>query len=233
VLRRADAEGRVRLPIAPDLPDGGSAEANRDTEAVWREFHGRVRSFVSRRVANDADADDIVQKMFLQVHRKASGVRDRDRLAAWLFQIARNAIVDHYRSPLRKREVASGGVVEMASLPHATVAGEADDAGGHEEVAGCIRPMIDRLPAIYRRALTLVELDGRSQVAAAATEGISVSGMKARVQRGRAQLKEMLVSCCESALAACTQPGGCEAALSRPRAADPAPRAPCATGRRG
>jgi RNA polymerase sigma-70 factor (ECF subfamily) len=105
--------------------------------------------------------------------------------------------------------VASGGVVELAALPKAAVVATSTDASGMEEAAACIRPMVDRLPAIYRRALTLVELEGRTQVAAARLEGISVSGMKARVQRGRAQLKELLVACCESALAACGHREGC------------------------
>jgi RNA polymerase sigma-70 factor (ECF subfamily) len=222
----------MRLPVASKARGAAVPRAVPDTEDLWKEFHDGLRSFVWRRVRDDADADDIVQRMFLQVHRKAPAVRDRDRLPAWLFQVARNAIVDHYRSPRRTREVASGSVMEMALLPHATVAGDAVDAAGYEEMAGCIRPMIDRLPAIYRRALTLVELEGRSQTAAAVVEGLSISGMKARVQRGRAQLKEMLLSCCESALAACAPSAGCDAGLTRPRA-HPALRAPCGAGRRG
>lgn len=57
-------------------------------------------------------------------------------------------------------------------------------------------PLLARLPASYREALTLTELDGLTQVEAAQRLGISVSGAKARVQRGRAQLKVLLLSCC-------------------------------------
>jgi RNA polymerase sigma-70 factor (ECF subfamily) len=135
--------------------------------------------------------------MFLQVHRKVAGVRDGERLHAWLYQVARNAIVDHYRAPVRAREVPVGGVTEMALLPQAGRAGHTPEAPELDEVAACIRPMIDRLPPIYRRAITLVEIEGRSQTAAARQERLSVSGMKARVQRARARIKQMLLACCD------------------------------------
>ena len=56
--------------------------------------------------------------------------------------------------------------------------------------------MIERLPQDYRDAITLVEIDGLTQQAAATQMGLSLSGMKSRVQRGRAQLKQMLDDCC-------------------------------------
>lgn len=49
----------------------------------------------------------------------------------------------------------------------------------------------------YREAVTLVELEGLTQNAAAKQSGLSVSGMKSRVQRDRKQLKRMLDDCCE------------------------------------
>jgi RNA polymerase sigma-70 factor (ECF subfamily) len=52
------------------------------------------------------------------------------------------------------------------------------------------------LPSQYREAVTLVELEGLTQNAAAKQLGLSVSGMKSRVQRGRRQLKRMLDECC-------------------------------------
>ena len=57
--------------------------------------------------------------------------------------------------------------------------------------------MIERLAREYREVVTLVELEGLTQNAAARQLGLSVSGMKSRVQRGRKQLKRMLDDCCE------------------------------------
>ena len=56
--------------------------------------------------------------------------------------------------------------------------------------------MIERLPPDYRDAITLVEFEGLTQQVAAKQIGISLSGMKSRVHRGRKQLKQMLDDCC-------------------------------------
>ena len=56
--------------------------------------------------------------------------------------------------------------------------------------------MVERLPPHYREAVALVDLSGLPQTEAAAQVGLSVSGLKSRVQRGRRSLKEILVACC-------------------------------------
>jgi RNA polymerase sigma-70 factor, ECF subfamily len=57
--------------------------------------------------------------------------------------------------------------------------------------------MIEALPESYRHAIRLTELRGVAQSEAAKQTGLSVSGMKTRVQRGRRKLKTMLLQCCE------------------------------------
>jgi len=59
---------------------------------------------------------------------------------------------------------------------------------------------VARLPSPYREAVTLVELEGITVREAAEMVGVSVSGMKSRVQRGRAQLRQLFDECCEIAL---------------------------------
>ena len=56
--------------------------------------------------------------------------------------------------------------------------------------------MIERLSGEYRQAVILVDLEGLAQHEAAAQLGLSLSGMKSHVQRGRRQLKGMLEACC-------------------------------------
>ena len=76
---------------------------------------------------------------------------------------------------------------------------EPSDAGPNQatrELARCLQPMIEQLPATYRDALIAVDLDGRTQHDAAAELGLSTSGMKSRVQRGRRQLRGLLTDCC-------------------------------------
>lgn len=168
---------------------------------IWRQVHDGLRAFVARRVADEAAVEDILQEVFLRMHRRLDSLKDPRRIVSWLFQIARHAIVDHYRRPARRREMPAGLPADLDAAHPVSVSSveeELTDARRlRAELAGCLRPMIDRLSADYRQAVTLVELEGLTQQAAAKRLHLSVSGMKSRVQRGRRQLKNMLQACCE------------------------------------
>lgn len=166
----------------------------------WHEIHESLRRFIGRRVAGEAEAEDIVQEVFLRMHRKMGGLKDPERLLSWMYRIAHRAIIDHYRAPARRREVPAGLAVDMEAgvgpLVATALNEDRDPDAYRAELAGCLRPMIDRLAKDYREAVTLVELEGLTQRAAAKRLRLSLSGMKSRVQRGRQQLKRMLDECC-------------------------------------
>jgi RNA polymerase sigma-70 factor (ECF subfamily) len=79
---------------------------------------------------------------------------------------------------------------------------EADetDASAARELSACLKPLINNLAAADQQALQMVEFDGLTQVEAAARLGLSVSGMKSRVQRARSHLRVALDDCCRIAL---------------------------------
>lgn len=162
-------------------------------ERLWRDVHERLTAFVARRVDDPADVADIVQTVLLRLHQHAAAIEDEARLLPWLFRVTRNAIADHYRAPSRRREVRG--------LDADAAVGD-QDAGALSELSGCVRPMVEQLPPTYREALRLVEFEGLAQVEVAERLGLSVSGMKSRVQRGRAMLRDVLLACCEVSLSA-------------------------------
>ena len=169
------------------------------TEGVWSELRANIRGFVARRVRQPADVDDIVQRVFLQVHRALPTLRDSDRLHAWVYQTSRRAIADFYRAPSHTREVPAGTAVDLA--PQIADAPD-DDADGSalQELSACLTPLINSLGPADQQALQLVEFEGVSQVEAAERLGLSVSGMKSRVQRARVHLRTALDECCQIAL---------------------------------
>lgn len=160
------------------------------TEAIWTEFHANLLRFVARRVRNPADAEDVVQRVFLQVHRALPTLREVDRLPAWLYQLTRRAIIDYYRAPAHRRERALDDEVELADDT------AADEPTALAELSGCLRPLMASLSEADQEALTLVEFGGVSQVEAARQLGVSVSGMKSRVQRARHRLRAVVEDCC-------------------------------------
>lgn len=172
-----------------------------DTQEIWSQFGERLRAFIARRVDSDADADDILQDVFLRIHRHAGSLEHRERLAPWLFQVTRNAIADYYRAPVRRRELLAGAPqdLERESERAWTLVedGDGGSAGAESELAHCLGPMVAQLPPHYREAVTLIDLHGMPQKEAAIRAGLSLSGMKSRVQRGRQALEQLLHDCCQ------------------------------------
>ena len=165
-------------------------------DVPWDEWHRNLRAFIARRVPNDADADDLVQRVLLQVVRGLGSVRGDDRIGAWIYRTARNAIIDHYRSAVVRREVPLGGHDEPVFADRAAPS-DVDDPTALEELAArCLSPLVARLSPSARQALQLVEVEGMTQIEAAEKLGLSVSGMKSRMQRARRQLKALVDQCC-------------------------------------
>jgi len=167
---------------------------DRATEQVWREFGAQLQAFVRRRVVDPDRADDVLGEIMLRIHRNLARVEDHDHLTRWVYRITRNAIIDEYRRAQRDR-VSRGVLLEDG--PEAAAGIEDEEPSVLRELAGCMRPLLGRLPSEQRRALELSDLDGLTQADAARLEGVSLSGMKSRVQRGRRRLAELLGRCCE------------------------------------
>jgi RNA polymerase sigma-70 factor (ECF subfamily) len=163
---------------------------------MWAELHERLSAFVARRVPDRVVVDDLAQEILLRLYTHKGRLRDRERLDAWAYQVARNVIADHWRDRAARRELPLDQEQgdQLASLPELESADEAEER--HSEIASCLAPMVERLAEPYREALRLIDLGARTQAEAAAALGLSVPGMKARVQRGRAQLRELLHACC-------------------------------------
>jgi RNA polymerase sigma-70 factor (ECF subfamily) len=162
-------------------------------EELWVVFHQRLRAFVGQQVSQPEDAEDIVQDVFLRIHRNLGSLEKADRLESWIFQIARNAVVDYYRAAQRRREFPTG---EFDPAALGSVEPEPDLCCTREDLVASLEPFVDRLPEPYREAIRLTELGDLTQKAASKRLGISVSGMKSRVQRARVRIREMLEACC-------------------------------------
>lgn len=156
------------------------------TLEAWTVTRAALLDFVARRVESRDAAEDIVQDVLEHLARSA-GVAN---VKAWLYRAARNAIIDHYRR--RRRPAEPLEAAETLAAPEV----EPDFGPAVAELAACLRPMIDQLPGEYRAALVAVDLEGVTQVEAARAVGLSVSGMKSRVQRGRRRLAELVDACC-------------------------------------
>jgi RNA polymerase sigma-70 factor (ECF subfamily) len=158
----------------------------------WTDVATRLRPFIARRVPS-CDVDDVLQDVLVRMHRGLPNLRDDERFSSWMFQVARNAIADAGRKH-------KGDLIEGDALDEHPAPAPDDDRDAATALAACVSLFVAALPSPYREAVTLVELEGKTAKEAAEMVGISVSGVKSRVQRGRAQLRELFETCCEIAV---------------------------------
>lgn len=172
-----------------------------------QELEQKLRPFVARRVPR-ADVDDVLQDVFIRVQRSLPTLRDEQRFLPWLYQVARSAVQESLRQRARHPLAAEDHVEPAALEPEGSIARETG-------LAAFAADSISALPTPYREALVLTELRGMTQLAAAKLLGISASGMKSRVQRGRGKLRELLEANCfisldaRGGVIACEPRGAC------------------------
>lgn len=170
-----------------------------NTELLWRKFSDQVRGFIRSKVSNDDEADDVLQDIFIRIHKGIEDLRHEDRVQSWVFGIARRALADDYRQKGRDKEKPAGTEIKMDGDEDPTLdlnkfEGEHDV---HEEVLSWLIPMIDELPEKYGKPLKMADVEGKTQQEVADYLGLSLSGAKSRVQRARQKLGEVLSACCE------------------------------------
>jgi RNA polymerase sigma-70 factor, ECF subfamily len=157
------------------------------TETLWARFSDRLRGFIAMRVKGQTDVEDVLQDVFAKIHAGLGSLHESEKLEAWLFQVARRAILDYFRRGSRKRR--SSKLPE--DLPEATLQ---DDLSA--ELPSWLHPMMELLSEEDREALRLADLQGLSQKDLAVKLGISLSGVKSRVQRARKRLRAAVLDCC-------------------------------------
>jgi RNA polymerase sigma-70 factor, ECF subfamily len=160
---------------------------NPTVEHLWLTFAAELRGFIRARVKDHAAAEDVLQEVFLKIHQRLSSLRSAEKAQAWVYQIARNAVADHFRRT--KRAVPDEDVEQEIAfgLP----------APASLDLSPVIRRFVDELPPDFRDALIATEWEGATQAEYAARRGLSLSGAKSRVQRARAELRRLLDDCCQ------------------------------------
>lgn len=163
-----------------------------EARGVWNEIEDRLRPYVARRAVSPSEVDDVLQEIFIRIHRGLENLRDGERFGAWVYRIAEHVVTDFARA---KKRAPLARSTEPVYEPESSQS--ADDGGKlRADLEECVALFVARLPSPYREAVTLTELEGLTQKDAADMLGVSLSGMKSRVQRGRVKIREMFEECC-------------------------------------
>lgn len=162
-------------------------------QTVWQELRTALKHFIRSRVSNEQDSEDILQEVFIKLHNHLPELKEEEKFQSWVYQITRNTIIDFYRSrgkhQYQTTELDNKQVLQNA----AHMIGEGNK---NEVISTWLKALMDQLPKNYKEALIYTELDHHTQKELADKLGISLSGAKSRVQRGREKLKGILLECC-------------------------------------
>lgn len=159
------------------------------TELVWEDFHQQLFNFIYRRVDSRTEAEDILQDVFLKIHKNIDLVEENEKLPAWIYKIARNTIIDHYRKSGINRNVE---LDENFIIPEINQNGDA-----YSEIKSCLNSFIKILPDKYRDSVKLSELRGIKHKEVAKRLNISLPAAKSRILRGKEMIKQHFIDCCK------------------------------------
>jgi RNA polymerase sigma-70 factor (ECF subfamily) len=159
-------------------------------ETLYRTHAGRLYSLACRMLGNPADAEDLLQEIFLAAHRKLGGFRGESALGTWLYRLATNLCLDH----LRSRAVKAGQLTDtLDDEPRLA------DAGSRRLADATVTKMdleraLAQLPDGCRTAFVLHDVEGLEHREVADMLGIAEGTSKSQVHKARLRLRALLGS---------------------------------------
>jgi RNA polymerase sigma-70 factor (ECF subfamily) len=154
------------------------------TQQVWTKYAEDVKHFILSKVKDPVITDDLLQDVFIKVHTKLHTLKDITKLKSWIFTIARNSILDHFKNTNQTFEW-TGFEAEPELLNNAA----------HTE-KDCLRGILQSLPKKYRDPLFLADIKGLKQQEVAKHLNQSLPTTKSQIQRARKLIAKGFMDCC-------------------------------------
>jgi RNA polymerase sigma-70 factor (ECF subfamily) len=160
-----------------------------------------IYNYVLRMVRNQDTAEELTQEIFIKTYKNLSSFRGDSKLSTWIYGIATNTCLDHFRSSDFKKGQKTGGI-ELNVLSEETNIESIQKILSIEEdlikseMAECIRDYIENLSADYRTVLILHDLEGFKNREIAKLLGCTLDTVKIRLHRARKKLQSVLASNC-------------------------------------
>ncbi|HEB56164.1 MAG TPA: sigma-70 family RNA polymerase sigma factor [Gammaproteobacteria bacterium] len=155
---------------------------------AWGKHEAELRGFLTRQTTCVAQAEDILQETFLRTMTEGAKFCSLENPRAWLFQVARNQLIDQLRSYAAKNQASEA----TEDIPE-----EIDEIPAVTTLDACLPKALARLNKVDREAIERCDLEGQLQARFAEDKGLSLAGAKSRVQRARKRLKAELVELCK------------------------------------
>jgi len=156
-------------------------------EKLLHELVPYVRSRVRPRMFDPNAVEDVVQNVFVSLHRARHTFRPERAFQPWIHAVIRNAVVDYIRDRQRRapREIS----LEADGVPEPSVPAAAPH---RDDLSPELSAALEKLPDAQRQAVLLIHLEGLTVEEAAARAGVTKSALKVRAHRGYRALRVLL-----------------------------------------
>ncbi|SEC82961.1 RNA polymerase, sigma subunit, SigZ [Tenacibaculum sp. MAR_2009_124] len=153
------------------------------TKQVWSKYSDDLKYFIISKVRNQTAAEDILQNTFIKIHTKLHTLKDITKLKPWIFSIARNSIIDYFKTTNQTFDIAIFGE-------------NTEDYDSSHTEQDCLRGILKNLPKKYRDPLFLSDIKGLKQQEVADQLKQSLSTTKSQIQRARKLIAQGFMDCC-------------------------------------
>jgi RNA polymerase sigma-70 factor (ECF subfamily) len=157
-------------------------------EEIYRQHAGRLFSLTCRLLGNAADAEDLLQEIFLSAHRKLESFRGDSALGTWLYRLATNLCLDHLRSRAGRSSALTDSLDDEPGLFDRATSGLAERTVTRMDLERALA----RLPEGCRAAFVLHDIEGLEHREVAAVLGIAEGTSKSQVHKARLRLRLLL-----------------------------------------
>jgi RNA polymerase sigma-70 factor (ECF subfamily) len=157
-------------------------------EELYRTHSGRLFSVACRMVGNTADAEDLLQEIFLTAHRKLEGFRGESSLGTWLYRLATNQCLDFLRSRAARAGQITDALDDDPTIADASSKGLADQTVTKMDLERALA----RLPEGCRAAFVLHDIEGLEHREVGQALGIAEGTSKSQVHKARLRLRTLL-----------------------------------------
>lgn len=159
--------------------------------SIIDKHHNSIKYFILMTVKDPWIADDLAQETFFRAHKNRDAIKDPSKLRSWLYRIAYNLCMDHFRSAGSMKSAPLDSVAVPKSLQY-TFEKEYE----RNEMSLCVQEKMQLLSEKYRTVLWLFDVQGFKLKEIADVLDISLENTKVRLHRARQKLKLILRDNC-------------------------------------
>ena len=169
-----------------------------DFAEVFHQYQRPIYNYLLRMTQNQAEAEDLTQETFLRVHRSLPTFRGEASLSTWLYRIATNVSLDHFRRRTTRQTETTLPLenIEFERNRDSDTPFSPEQEAACAEMSACVQAFVQRLPPAYRTVLVLKDMQGLKNREIAEVLGCSLDKVKIRLHRARTKLREALITGC-------------------------------------